>query len=159
MNNLITFTSEDFKIYADMNGFESTNALFRSSRPNKPNAEMYLQRLDLAIFEKRRITSIELTCPFATNFNNSHEFKARRYNNLRSALITPRVQFTLILLEFYSLSFSGKMIKTFSKFFKELKLDDEKIINNCQEVAIRTSYYIYCRRRKEWTDPELVSYT
>ena len=40
MNNLITFTSEDFKTYADINGFESTNALFKSSRPNEPNAEM-----------------------------------------------------------------------------------------------------------------------
>ena len=131
MNNLITFTSEDFKIYADMNGFESTNALFRSSRPNKPNAEMYRQRQDLAILEKRRITSTELTCPFATNFTKSNEFKARRYNNLRNALITPLVQFTLILLEFSSLGFAGKMIKTFSKFLKELKLDDERIINKC----------------------------
>ena len=43
-------------------------------------------------------------------------------------------------------------------FLKELKLDDQRIINKCQEVAIRTSYYIYCRRRKEWTDPELMSY-
>ena len=31
MNNLKTFRSEDFKIYADINGFESTNALFKSS--------------------------------------------------------------------------------------------------------------------------------
>ena len=52
------------------------------------------------------------------------------------------------------------MIKTFSKLLKDLKLDDdERIINKSQEVSIRTSYYIYCRRRKEWTDPELVSYT
>ena len=29
MNNLITFTSKDFKIYADVNSFESTNALFK----------------------------------------------------------------------------------------------------------------------------------
>ena len=51
------------------------------------------------------------------------------------------------------------MIKTFSKFLKELKLDDERIINRCQEIAICTSYYIDCQRRKEWTDLELVSYT
>ena len=131
MNNLITFTSEDFKIYADINGFVSSNALFKSSRPNEPNAEMYHQRSDIVILENCRITIIELTCPFETNFNKSHEFKARRYNNLRNALITPLVQFTLILLEFSSLGFAGKMIKTFSKFLKELKLDDERIINKC----------------------------
>ena len=52
MSNLITFTSEDVfvKIYADINAFVSTNALFKSSRPNEPTTEMYRQRLDMVIF-------------------------------------------------------------------------------------------------------------
>ena len=153
------FTSEDFKINADINGFESNNGLFKISRPNKPNAEICCQRPDNAILEKHWITIIELTCSFETNFNKSHEFKARRYNNRRNALITSRAQFSLILLEISTLGFAGKMIKTFSKCLKELKLHDERIINKCQEVAICTSYYIDCRRRKEFTDPELVAYT
>ena len=72
---------------------------------------MYRQPPGIVILEKRRITIIELTCPFETNFNKSHEFKARRYNNLRNALITPRVQFNLILLEISTLGFAGKTIK------------------------------------------------
>ena len=56
MNNLITFTSEDFTILADINDFESANALFKSSLPNEPNAEMYSQQPDIAILEKHRIT-------------------------------------------------------------------------------------------------------
>ena len=51
-NNLIMFTSEDFKINADINGFESNNGLFKISRPNKPNAEICCQRPDNAILEK-----------------------------------------------------------------------------------------------------------
>ena len=39
--------------------------------------------------------------------------------------------------------FVGKTIKTFSKFSKELKLDVERIIKECQDEAIRTSHYIY----------------
>ena len=113
----------------------------------------------MVILERRRITIIELTCLFETNFSKSHEYKARRYNNLRNALITPRAQFNLILFEISNLGFVGKAIKTFSKFLKELKLDDERIINKWQEVAVRTSYFIYCRRRKDWTDPEPMSYT
>ena len=159
MNNLITFTSENFKIYADINGFESTNALFKSSRPNELNAEMYRQRPHIIILEKRRITIIELTCPSETNSNKSHEIKARGYNNLRNALITPRAQFNWILFEISTLDFAWKSIKAFSKFLKELKLDDKGMINECQEVAIRISYYIYCRRRKEWSDPDLMPYT
>ena len=113
----------------------------------------------MVILERRRITIIELTCLFETNFSKSHEYKARRYNNLRNALITPRAQFNLILFEISNLGFVGKAIKTFSKFLKELKLDDERIIDKWQEVAVRTSYFIYCRRRKDWTDPEPMSYT
>ena len=62
--------SEDFKIYADINGFERTNALLKSSRSNEPNAEIYRQRSGIVILEKLRITIIELTCPFEINFNN-----------------------------------------------------------------------------------------
>ena len=109
--------------------------------------------------KKRWITIIELPCPFETNFNKSPEFKARRYNSLRNTLITHRAQFNLILLEISSLGFAGKTIKTFNKFLKELKLDVERIINKCQEVAICTLHYIYCWRRKQWTDPELMSHT
>ena len=152
-------TPEGFKLYADVEGFENTNTLFKSSRPDKPNAEMYRQRPDIVILERCRITVIELTCPFETNFNKWHEYKARRYKNLRNVLITPRAQFNLILLEISTLGFIGKTIKTFSQFLKELKLDDGKIINKCQKAAVRTSYFIYCQRRKEWTDPEPMSYT
>ena len=158
-NNLIVSTSEGFKLYADIEGFENTNTLFKSSRPNEPKAGMCRQRPDIVILERRRITIIELTCPFESNFNKSREYKVRRYNNLRNTLITPRAQFNLILLEISTLGFAGKTIKTFRKFLKELKLDDEKIINKFQEVAVRTSYFIYCRRRKDWTDLELMSYT
>ena len=48
--------SEDFTIFADINDFESANALFKSSLPTEPNAEMYSQRPDIAILEKHRIT-------------------------------------------------------------------------------------------------------
>ena len=81
---------------------------------------MYRQRPDIVILEKRRITIIELTFLFETNLNKSYKF---------NALITPRAQFNLILLEISTMGFAGKTIKTFSKFLKELELDDERIIN------------------------------
>ena len=30
-------------------------------------------------------------------------------------------------------------------------------IKKITNIAIRTSYYIFCRRNKEWTDPELMT--
>ena len=32
------------------------------------------------------------------------------------------------------------------------------ILGKITTIAIRTSYYIFCRRNKEWPDPELLSY-
>ena len=60
MNNLIMVMSEGFKFYDDINGFENTNRLFKSSRPNELKTEMYLQRPSIVILERRRITIIEL---------------------------------------------------------------------------------------------------
>ena len=65
-NNLLNSSTEAFKIFADIEGFENTNVLFKSSRPNEPNADMYRQRPDIVILEQHRITVIELTCPFET---------------------------------------------------------------------------------------------
>ena len=59
-----------------------------------------------------------------------------------------------------SLGFAGKKkINELENFLKELHLDRKKIISRCQEVAIRTSFYIYCHHSKEWTDLDLMSYT
>jgi hypothetical protein len=49
----------------------------------------------------------------------------------------------------------------FTEMLKDLKFDEQwrkynvrKIINIC----IRSSYYIFCKRNKEWDNPQLMSY-
>ena len=85
---------------------------------------MYRQHPDIVILERRRITVIELTCPFETNLDKTRGFKSRKYRKLCNSLITPRAQFNLIFLEISSIGFPGKTIKTFEKYLKELHLDD-----------------------------------
>ena len=106
-----------------------------------------------------QIITIELTCPYETNTEKSWEFKKRRYENLKNELITPKSNFKLILLEITSLGFTTNDVKCFKDFILKLNLDYERIIYKCQEVAMRTSFYIYCRRNKQWFNPELLSYT
>jgi len=48
------------------------------------------------------------------------------------------------------------------KFFHSLITSIEVMIimmtiKKITNIAIRTSYYIFCRRNKEWTDPELMT--
>ena len=49
MNNLITIVSDTCRVYANMNGYECPNTLFKSKRPNETNAEMYQSRPDSII--------------------------------------------------------------------------------------------------------------
>ena len=109
--------------------------------------------------ERNCITVIELTCPCETNPLKSHDYKITKYQNLRSALLSPCSHFKLIFLEILSLGFTGSSIKTFETYLSGKKLDSVRITKKCQEVAIRASYRIYCRRNKIWPNPELMSYT
>ena len=70
-----------------------------------------------------------------------------------------RSYFKLVLLEISSLGFTGSSIKACETYLDGKSLDSVRIIKKCQEVAIRVSYYIYCRRNKKWPDPEKKSYT
>ena len=44
---------------------------------------------------------------------------------------------------------------------KELNVDDNAvkyIASKLIEICIRSSYYIFCMRMKDWTDPELMDF-
>ena len=98
MNNLVAIASDTCRSYADINGYECQSTLFESKRPNETNAEMYRSRPDIIIREGNCVTVIELTCPFETNLLKSHDYKVTKYQNLRSALLSPYSHFKLMLL-------------------------------------------------------------
>ena len=67
MNNFVTIASEGFRLYADMDGYDCPNHLFRSSRPEDPDTNKYWPRPDIVIQERNKTTIIKLTCHFETN--------------------------------------------------------------------------------------------
>ena len=62
-----------------------------------------------------------------------------------------------------SISTLGIYVKSTTEYIdmmKMLKFDKRTvnyIIKRITNIAIRTSYYIFCRKNKEWTDPELMT--
>ena len=49
----------------------------------------------------------------------------------------------------------------FLKMLKDLNVDDtvvKYITSKLIEICIRSSYYIFCMRMKDWTDPELMDF-
>ena len=146
-NQLMQKQSSTFKLYVDgIVGFPNPSQLFRSTRP------------DIIVKEGSKITVIELTCPYETNTDSSREYKQKRYKDLHRNLLTLPSHFELILLEITSLGFVTDNIKDFKNFLKKQNFDSIYVIRLLQEVSIRCSYYIYCRRNKEWIHPELLSY-
>ena len=159
MNNLVAIDSETWRLYADINGNECPRTLFKSKRRNEANAEMYRSRTDIIIRKRKCITVTELTYPFERNLPKSYDYKVTKYQSLRRALHSTCSHLKLILLEISSLGFTRSSIKTFETYLNGKKLDSVRIIKKYQEVAIRASYYIYCRRNKICLDLELILYT
>ena len=156
-------TNDLLQLYADIDGYDNPATLFKrryqAIETNIDDNLPHRARPDTVLKNDNQITAIELTCPYETNTEKSREFKKRRFENLKNELITPTSNFKLILLEITSLGFTTNDVKCFKDFMLKLNLSYEHIIYKCQEVAMRTSFYIYCRRNKQWFNPELLSYT
>ena len=97
MNNFVTITSEGFRLYVDIDGYDCPSRFFRSSRPQDPDADKYRPRPDIVIQERSKTTIIELTCPFETNLEKSRDYKKTRYKNIGSALLSLQAHFNLTL--------------------------------------------------------------
>ena len=102
---------------------------------------------------------IELTVCFETNTDKSREYKQNRYKNLEDDLIIASDQFEVIYLEVTTLGFiSKRSYVPFNILLKKLGINENRTFTKCMETSIRATYFIFCRRNKEWTDPELLNF-
>ena len=115
-------------------------------------------RPDIVVKTPNGITVIELTIPFETNLIKSREEKKKKNKKLKEQLKVPCSNFQTFLFEVSSLGFISKEAKTIKNYFKGLRINTDVLFSKCMEVAIRCTYYIYCRRNKEWTNPALIDY-
>ena len=165
-NHLKTKVANDLlQVYVDIDGYVNPATLFKKRDQaiitNMDDNLRHRARPDIVLKNNNQITAIELTCPYETNREKSRKFKKRWYKNLKNELITSTSIFKLILLEIISLGFTINYVKRLINFMLKLNLGYERIIYKCQEVAIRTSFFIYCRRGycRQWLNSELLSYT
>ena len=142
VHHLGILKDKGFTILADLPGFQSPNTIFESLRP------------DIVLCTNTIIYAIELTICFETNFVKSREYKLKRYENLRDNMIRSNKNLTSFFIEFSSLGFYSHNSLDFTKFGKKLGVDVSRMISKCAEVCIRSSYYIFNRRNKDWTNPD-----
>ena len=137
------------KLYVDCENlnYRCTSDLLLSLRP------------DIVIVIDNKVTVIELTVCFETNTQKSRTYKQNRYIALKDQLLVPCDEFELIYLEFTSLGFISKnSVTPFNVFLKGLGINENRTVTKCMETVIRTTYFIFCRRNKDWNDQELLSF-
>ena len=151
LNTMVYYLSSTInatnKIYVDIPGFLNTDSLFMSGH-----------RPDLVFETKDEYFVIELTICFETNLYKSRQRKRDRYANLKNDIRNKNKKMQLILVEFTSLGFYSPEMKDLKNILKSLGLDHNRLLSKCQETSIRCSYYIFNRRSKEWTLPELLQF-
>ena len=139
--------ANSFRIYVDSLhlGFLSQKELFPGKIP------------DIVLQQGKKLIVIELTCPAKTNLLSSREYKSDRYKELKNLSLVPCNDLELMLFEISALGFVTKHVRDFKNLLNLFKCDTKRIMC-CSEVVIRYSYYIYCRRSKEWLKPEILKF-
>ena len=139
------------KLFVDLPGFQSP-----------PIITGYGYRPDLLLSTPNNILyMVELKVGYESNLANNTKHKKEKYKDLIIKLDENFVSVKFVNLSITSLGvFDKECDTTFIEIMNDLGLDDQhqqycfrKIIS----IAIRTTYYIFCCRNKEWTNPGLMN--
>ena len=119
-------------------------------------------RPDLLILtEDNCLYILELTVGYETNFRNNINRKRLKYEKL---IVDQREKFKCV--KFINLSISALGVfdndsAAFLKMLEDMNLDKTHTkypIKRITNIAIRSTYYIFCCRNKEWTKPDLLRF-
>ena len=83
--------------------------------------------------------------------------KATKYLPLIADIQNSYSTVKLINLSMSALGILGTYSESFPSMLKGLNLDD-KILLKTINIAVRCTYYIFCRRNKPWTNPDILDY-
>ena len=141
---------QNSRLYVDIPGFVNPSVLTGDNlRPD----------LLLAI-ENECLYILELTVGFESNLQVNANRKRQKYLDLIEEQKTKYDKVKFINLSLSTLGVFSRSAENFDEMLRSLKLDAQyskyikkKIVNMC----IRTSYYIFCTRNKEWDNPKLMT--
>ena len=154
-DSILHFLAETFQtinpcqLYADLSGYKS---------PSIITGDLYRPDL-LLITPNEDLYVIELTVGFESNLHNNVERKKAKYKDL---IEDQRGHFNSVKFVNLSMSSLGVFDKECFTFLEMLdtigmnKKQQHYCIKKMTSYAIRATYYIFCCRNKEWTNPELL---
>ena len=115
----------------------------------------------LLITSDNTLYVIELTVGHESNLSNNSNRKKLKYSNLVKELKDDYRSVTFVNISMSCLGVfaneSISLLKMLDKIGFEKKHQDF-CVKRMTTIAIRTTYFIFCRRNKEWENPILLTY-
>ena len=119
-------------------------------------------RQDLVFISKSSILSIlELTVGFESNIQINCECKASKYSSLITDLKQTYSNVKFVNLSMSTIGIMGKSSESLLLMLDDLNLDkptQNYVIRKVMNIAIRCTYYIFCHRNKQWSNPDLLDF-
>ena len=113
----------------------------------------------LTRFIDNKIYILELTVGFETNLEVNAERKRAKYKSLMESLRSKYTDVNFINFSISSLGIFGLSCSSSIEMFDALAVDmghRRYLISKLSNTIIRRTYYIFCRRNKQWNSPELL---
>ena len=147
-----TFSSlNQISVYADLPSFMSPSLITGDSL-----------RPDLLLLTCNKVRYIlELTLGFETNIQANSVRKANKYTPLLQDLSSSYNKVIFINVSMGALGVMGSSCDSFLSLLQDLSFDkvtQRRIIMKTINIAIRSTYYIFCPRNKPWNNPELLNF-
>ena len=136
-------------LYADLPSFPSLSLITGDSL--RPDLVLVLNNTTVYL--------LELTVGFESNIKANSDRKAAKYHPLLTNLHTEYTNISFVNISMSALGIFGTSSDTFLQILKDLNQDQtHHIIMKASNIAIRCTFYIYCRRNKQWTRPDLLQF-
>ena len=117
------------------------------------------QRPNFALVKSDNLLLLGLTVVFETNIKENFDRKVKRYQQLLAKLSNKyKVYYVNLNLGAIGIIRKDSLIMTAMGNFDLSKETLNFIVNRTINVCIRTTYYIFCMRNKEWENPELLNW-
>ena len=137
-------------VYADLPSFLSS--CFITGESYRPDL--------LLLTDKNLLYILELTVSFETNMQNNSDRKATKYSSLINDFFLSYSKVQFVNLSMSAIGAMGSSCISLLSLLNDLRFDKtihKRIIMKNMSISIRSSYYIFCRWNKPWTNPELLT--
>ena len=138
-------------LYADLPNFPSPSLITGDSL--RPDLVLVLNNASVYV--------LELTVGFESNIKINSDRKATKYRPLINHLHSSYSTVTFVNLSMSAIGIFGTSSESFLSMLTDLQLDDKTkkhALLKTMNIAVRCTYYIFCRRNTSWIHPDLLTF-